>query len=58
MGNHLTKRKTKTNNLSTSWYFVERGSERVPKMQNPVLEAPGLEMRDFIKRSIKKTIGF
>ena len=29
-------------------------SEKAPKMQNPGIEAPGLEMRDFIKRSIRK----
>jgi len=27
-------------------------------MRNPALEAPGLEMRDFIKRSIKEIVGF
>jgi len=31
---------------------------RVPKMRHLALEAPGLEMRDFIKRHIKDMLGF
>jgi len=29
----------------------------MPKMRNPALETPGLEMIDFIKRSIKEMVG-
>ena len=48
----------KLENLSNSWHFVEGGSEGVPKMRNPALESPGLEMIDFMKRSIKNIEGF
>ena len=33
-------------------------SEGAPEIRNPALEVPGLEMIDFMKRSIKEIVGF